>query len=513
MLLLDEQLASASRSSSCVSAPPARSVARARGKSVAPQAPEDVWLSRIGTGPAQTARVCGRGATDRVATALCDKADAADPRPRRSLSRAAARPDPAERLVAATVTFARAVGADACPALNPRVLVYQDISHKRRPVTYEEVVVAGFTRGEQLVELAALDPATYEYNFYLLRFEQACNRTRCTPEDLLTEKIESGWTDWTLYSERDLEDTALDCVSCHLPFGPGTHKQLLMRQVVDPWMHWSDFRGRRRAHALPDFAAGRQRRKGRRDRRRPRYPARGRGHRGPLRGRARGRAARGGEREGLGKFRRGRRGADSRQPLSPPTIPTNSSVSQTREVVCERFHTGTSPTWDRQRRESLERGLPVPYYGPTSSTPSAAPRSSPIGPPFCDATRPRTPSTSRPRSSPPRSPAQSASFRARRTRAPEILRAMCVRCHAAGDGSAPPARPVQRRGDRSIASRPSTATAIRRRLSLPKSSPELMPPCASASCRPGRSPGSNATCATAARTPAPAIERATRRSG
>ena len=139
----------------------------------------------------------------------------------------------AERLAAAT-THSLGLSARTVSGLNPRVLVYQDISHKRRPVTYEEVVVAGFTRGEQLVELAALDPATYEYNFYLLRFEQACNRTRCTPEDLLTEKIESGWTDWTLYSERDLEDTPLDCVSCHLPFGPGTHKQLLMRQVFDP---------------------------------------------------------------------------------------------------------------------------------------------------------------------------------------------------------------------------------------------------------------------------------------
>jgi len=31
-----------------------------------------------------------------------------------------------------------------------------------------------------------MDPATFDFNFYLLRFEQACNRARCTPEDLLT---------------------------------------------------------------------------------------------------------------------------------------------------------------------------------------------------------------------------------------------------------------------------------------------------------------------------------------
>ena len=36
----------------------------------------------------------------------------------------------------------------------------------------------------------------------------------------------------------------------------------------------------------------------------------------------------------------------------------------TRETVCERFQTGTSPTWDRERRESAALGLPMPYYRP-----------------------------------------------------------------------------------------------------------------------------------------------------
>ena len=41
------------------------------------------------------------------------------------------------------------------------------------------------------------------------------------------------------------------------------------------------------------------------------------------------------------------------QPLSSADYPYEQIAFQTREVVCERFHTGTSPTWERQRRESL----------------------------------------------------------------------------------------------------------------------------------------------------------------
>jgi hypothetical protein len=284
-----------------------------RSKPPGRQTPEEVWLSRIGTGPAQTARVCGHGARDRVATTLCAK-----PAPTihgfDDLYRVLRLDHPVESLPAATV-HSLGLSARFASGLNPRVLVYQDISHKRRPVTYEELVVAGFTRGEQLIELAALDPATYDYNFYLFRFGQACNRTRCTPEDLLTAKVESGWTDWTLYSERDLEDTPLDCVSCHLPFGPGTHKQLLMRQVFDPWMHWGDFRGGDERKLCPEqpadgtagkvvvVADGLD------------LCARSRAPR-PLRRRTGGQATRGEERGAVRQVRRGRRGADPRQPLS-----------------------------------------------------------------------------------------------------------------------------------------------------------------------------------------------------
>ena len=74
MLFADAEVAQRFSVSSSVRAPRLRSGCDARRQGRRAASPEDVWLSRIGTGPAQTARVCGRGATDRVATALCNKA-------------------------------------------------------------------------------------------------------------------------------------------------------------------------------------------------------------------------------------------------------------------------------------------------------------------------------------------------------------------------------------------------------------------------------------------------------
>ena len=56
----------------------------------------------------------------------------------------------------------------------------------------------------------------------------------------------------------------------------------------------------------------------------------------------------------------------------------------------------------------------------------------------------------------------------------EILRAMCVRCHAAA--AAPHLRRARFNAEAIDHIDPVTANAVRRRLSLPRSSPELMPP-------------------------------------
>ena len=300
-------------------------------------------------------------------------------------------------------------------------------------MTYEEVVVTGFTRGEQLVELAALDPATYEYNFYLLRFAQACNRTRCTPEDLLTEKIESGWTDWTLYSDRDLEDTPLDCASCHLPFGAGTHKMLLMRQVPTPGCTGaiSGAATSARSARQPDWTGPSERSSSS-----PRAwnllraveGAAGRYAGVPV---AELHAAESGK--VFAKFVVDAEGLIRRQPLSSFRLSLRAgSASRPARSLCERFHTGTSPTWDRPGAKSFARGLPVPYYGPdvvdAQRRAEVARRSGRVS------TTPRGRRRFRRRGLVHR-----RRGRGRRrlrpatgqTRAPEILRAMCVRCHAA----------------------------------------------------------------------------------
>ena len=82
--------------------------------------------------------------------------------------------------------------------------------------------------------MVGYDPAANDFNFYLLAFES---------QDLLSERMETGWAGWTLYTDHDLEDTPLDCTSCHRPEGPDAHRRLLMRQFGYPWLQWGDFRG------------------------------------------------------------------------------------------------------------------------------------------------------------------------------------------------------------------------------------------------------------------------------
>jgi hypothetical protein len=429
--------------------------------------PEQAWLDHIGTGTSQTDRVCGRGATDGIATALC-----AQPRPQltslEDLYRVLGLDREHGRFVAGT-THSLGLSSRIVSAANPRVFVFPNTSIPN--LKYEQVVVASFTRGEQLVELVGLDPATYEYNFYLLRFEQSCNESRCTPVDLLTEDIEQDWTDWTLYSEHDLEDTPLDCVSCHLPFGPGTHKLLLMRQVFDPWMHWGDFRGGDERSLCPD------------------PPKDGRGEVVA-------------EADGLDLIvqlegEKGRYGgipvrelddsksgelfanllvnAEQKIRSSPyPDYPYEQLALYTREVLCERFHTGTSPTWDQARAASQERGLPVPYYAPDLLAPSKREALVSDRSAFLEA-RLRQEAPDVAASLLAKDVPSAVGFVPReQDPAPEILQSMCVRCHAANT------KRVLHRARFNVEAvdhiEPDVAKEVVRRLRLPRSSAELMPP-------------------------------------
>lgn len=122
-------------------------------------------------------------------------------------------------------------------SVNPRVIVFPRVSEKReKPV---EMTALGFVRGEPFVEIVSRDLTSGDYNFYLFTFERQCDyETGCDLASLLTEEIEHGWTAFSVYSEEDVENTSLDCRSCHQPQGHGTKKILRMQELESPWLHW-----------------------------------------------------------------------------------------------------------------------------------------------------------------------------------------------------------------------------------------------------------------------------------
>lgn len=181
---------------------------------------------------AQQAKVCARGNSDAIARSLC-----ATPPPQIGslvdLHRALRLDDAEPGRGFAFNANSTSVVARHSTVLNPRVIVYSremDPGRKR---------AVGFLRGEQLVELVGLD-ADGQLNFYILRFEQACNRTPkgCDLADLLTPSLESDWTGWSLYQDRDLINTPLDCLVCHQPGGPSARRHLRMQELRAPWLHW-----------------------------------------------------------------------------------------------------------------------------------------------------------------------------------------------------------------------------------------------------------------------------------
>jgi hypothetical protein len=440
---------------------------RPEGSPAAEALPEDAWLDEVGVGQAQNARVCARGARDRVAQTLCGS-----PRPPISgleeLYAALRLTSPKERRVAAA-THSLSLSVRTVSGANPRVMVLAN-NDVEGGLSYEGVVATAFARGEQLVELVALDPTTYEYNFYLLRFAQECNASRCTPEDLLTSRVERDWTDWTLYADTDLEDTPLDCLSCHRPFGRDTHKLLLMRQDLDPWMHWSDFRvfdenmcPTRPPEGVPakvivssegiDLVASLEGKEGK-------YAGI------PI---AELVATKSGD--VMTDFLVDAENLITASPLPPH--PYAQLSLRTRETVCERYYTGKSPSWDADRATSRARGLPFPYYGPDVLDPAArsqlASRTS-----FLESQSREDPFDVLAALLGADVPTAVGFAPRESDSAPEILQGMCGRCHTSD------ANPKLRRSRFDAAATenvaPSTFREVRTRLTLPASSPAAMPP-------------------------------------
>jgi hypothetical protein len=127
--------------------------------------------------------------------------------------------------------------AHSVSALNPRIIVFPRVAPTLEPK--EDFVMLGFVRGERFVEIASRDPLTGEPNFYLLSFEQKCEyEGNCDLASRFSEEIEHDFTAYSIYPERDLENTSFDCLSCHRPGGYGTKKILRMQELASPWLHW-----------------------------------------------------------------------------------------------------------------------------------------------------------------------------------------------------------------------------------------------------------------------------------
>lgn len=127
--------------------------------------------------------------------------------------------------------------AKSVSGINPRIIVFPRVAPTLEKT--EDFVAVSFVRGEPFAEITSRDTVTGEPNFYLFTFEQACDyQGSCDLASRLTEEIEHGWTAYSIYPETDLENTSLDCLTCHRPGGHGTKKMLRMQELASPWLHW-----------------------------------------------------------------------------------------------------------------------------------------------------------------------------------------------------------------------------------------------------------------------------------
>ena len=102
--------------------------------------------------------------------------------------------------------------------------------------------------GESFVEVASFAPADQAVNFYLVLFDKACTHAPggCTPDDMLTPKQTTGWSNVRIYeSTTALDNTIADCRQCHIGAGKdlgdgggGDPLMLRMQELDPPHTHW-----------------------------------------------------------------------------------------------------------------------------------------------------------------------------------------------------------------------------------------------------------------------------------
>lgn len=100
------------------------------------------------------------------------------------------------------------------------------------------VVVSYVRSTKTFLEVAANDPVE-GMRFYLIKYELDCqSKGTCTNADFMTASAETNWKNVSIYEDKQLKNTVMDCTSCHQPGGVNTAKRLLMIETLDPWAHW-----------------------------------------------------------------------------------------------------------------------------------------------------------------------------------------------------------------------------------------------------------------------------------
>jgi hypothetical protein len=235
--------------------------------SIAPPGNTDIAaaaLAELPRGEAQRRVLCERGGRDKVRQVMCGQ-NSPEIRSLKDLQRSLglSAGGGGGILGGANFTFSGASSslvARFTSAINPRLIMHTP-PNGRDP----NMVALGFVRGEQFAEIIARDSSTNSLNFFLVQFEQDCNtrESGCNNGELLGPAIESNWREVTVYEDRDIENTILDCKQCHQPGGEGSAKILRMQELTNPWTHFmrsstgggraltADFR---RAHPNEEFA-------------------------------------------------------------------------------------------------------------------------------------------------------------------------------------------------------------------------------------------------------------------
>lgn len=289
------------------------------------------------TGQDQWEALCAKGYNDTVTQAFC--AGATPPRItsfaelRNFLGLGGDTIGAGSNLRVTGVFHSTAVNGKTVTPLNPRVFFMPTTIGNINPSTPQPdpmYNIIAFNRGDTFAELASKDQTTGEPRFFLFKFTLACQSQPggCNNADLLTDSVESGWVDYTLYDDETIDNTVFACIRCHTDAG-GT-KILRMQELRNPWMHWFYPETEKNIAAIDAFEAAHA------GERYADFPA---------------------------MTYRGSRPSNLQR-----LIQNNSALNQPNEfdsaaIEMEMAQNGSSPTWNGLYAEVVAgRAIPVPYY-------------------------------------------------------------------------------------------------------------------------------------------------------